>query len=257
MNSRVESVHLESFPDFNNIPFSKNIVDEMEFVRKICSSISSIRKKNSIKARLPLQSVLIIGRKINLNLELQSIIKDESNIKEINFAENFSDFDIQTIINLDAKKVAKRIGKDFQAILKQAKQGMFTQKGMSIEILGYEIYSDEYEIQLKLNNEENNYSSLDGKYLIILDTKITKSLEMEGIARDFIRSVQNARKESSFDIADKITLKVHFKSEDLEKEAIMENQDFIRSQVLAESFEELSNEGNITFNESITFKVEK
>ena len=257
MNSRVESVHLESFPDFNNIPFNKSIVEEMEFVRKICSSISSIRKKYSIKARLPLQSVLIIGRKINLNLELQSIIKDESNIKEINFAENFSDFDIQTVINLDAKKVAKRIGKDFQAILKQAKQGIFAQKGMSIEILGYEIYSNEYEIQLKLNNEENNYASLEGKYLIILDTKITKSLEMEGIARDFIRSVQNARKESSFDITDKITLKVHFKSENLEKEAIMENQEFIRSQVLAENFEELSNEGNITFNESITFKVEK
>jgi isoleucyl-tRNA synthetase len=257
MNSGAESVHLQLFPNFNNIPLNKSVIEEMEFVRKICSIISSIRKKNSVKARLPLQSVLIVGGKINLNLELQSIIKDESNIKEIHFAENFSDFDIQTVINLDAKKVAKRIGKDFQVILKQAKQGIFTPKGSNIEILGHEIFRDEYEIQLKLNNEDNNYASLEGKYLIILDTKITKSLEMEGIARDFIRAVQNARKESSFEIADKITLKAHFKSESLEKEAIMENQDFIMSQVLANSFQQLSNEGNIAFNESITFKVEK
>jgi isoleucyl-tRNA synthetase len=257
MSSRVESVHLQPFPSFNNIPFNKSVIEEMEFVRKICSIISSIRKKNNVKARLPLQSVLIIGGKINVNLELQSVIKDESNIKEIHFAENFSDFDIQTIINLDAKKVAKRIGKDFQTILKQAKQGIFIQKGSNIEISGYEIFSDEYEIQLKLNNEENNYASLEGKYLIILDTKITKSLEMEGIARDFIRSVQNARKESGFDISDKITLKVHFKSEGLEKEAIMDNQDFIISQVLACSLQGLLNEGNIVFNESITFKVQK
>ncbi len=254
----VQSVHLQKFPEFQSIPFSEDTIKQMEFIRKICNAGLSIRKKNNIKARLPLSSILIAGDNILLNDELKNLIQDELNVKKVIFQSDLSQFDCTKIINIDASKVAKRIGKDFQTVLKQAKQGIYSELSDNqsrigiIEIAGYEIANDEYEIQIKLNSLDENYTSLDGKYLIILDTKITKDLEMEGTARDFVRMVQNSRKERSLEITQKITLNLNFNGENITKEAILANIDYINEQILASSVSFEIADG-IKFNDDLTF----
>lgn len=250
-----KSVHLLPFVNWNSIPYNDEVVKNMEFIKSVCSAISSIRKKNNLKARLPLQSVIIAGNGISISNELSSIISEETNVKEVIFSNDLQNFDTKTIINLDAKKIAKRIGADFQSVLKQAKEGVYVQTETGINIAGHNIFSDEYEINLKLNGEENNYASLAGKYLIILDIKITEELEMEGVARDFIRCVQNNRKEKNLNISDIITLKVHFKSQTLIQKALLLNKEFICSQVLAKNMEISSEAQGVEFDDDTTFQI--
>lgn len=252
----MQSIHLSRLPLVDGIPFNQDVISNMEFIRKVCSAMSSIRKKNNIKARLPLQSGKILGKNLEFSPELLEIIKDEANIKTVQVLEDFSSFNLQTLINIDAKKVAKRIGKDFQKVLKKAKEGTFVQLQNGIEIEGHVIQDGEYEIQLKLEGDAENYTSIDGKFLIMLDTQITPELEAEGVARDFIRAVQNARKEDGLDISDQITLKVSFKSNALEvKNAIEKNSSFVCSQVLAKEIFFVDGNFKHSFGEGTTFEV--
>ena len=249
----IQSIHLQKLPNIVNIPFSQNSIDAMEFVRKICNAGLSIRKKNNIKARIPLQSITIAGENISITTELQNLIKDELNVKNIIFQSNLSQFNCTKIINIDASKVAKKIGKDFQNILKQAKQGIYQETSKGINISGYDISNGEFDIQIRLNSQDENYTSLDGKYLIIMDIVISKELEMEGIARDFIRLIQNTRKERNLQINQKITLKLVF-SEGITKESIMQNLEYIKTQVLCDSVE-FSQKEDISFNEDMSFDI--
>lgn len=250
----ITSVHLQKFPQTAQIPFSQEIIDQMEFVRKICNAGLSIRKKNNIKARLPLNSITISGEGFVLNQELQTLIQDELNVKNVIFENDISKFDCTKIINIDASKVAKRIGKDFQTVLKQAKQGIYNEVENGIEICGHNILKSEYEIQIKLNSAEENYTSLDGKFLIILDITITKELEMEGLARDFIRMVQNNRKEKNLELSQKISLILNFSQESITKEAIFANIEYIQEQVLATNIK-LEQISGTVFNEELSFEI--
>ncbi len=255
-----KSVHLRKALNVNNIPFDENTLLDMEFARKICSLASSIRKKNNIKARMPLQSLLIVGSKITLNIELQDVIKNEINIKEIKFSKSFEGMEVRTVVNLDAKKVAKRIGKSFQVVLQHAKQGIFTEIANGIEIAGHQFDKEEYTLNLQLLGQGESYASIDGKYLMILDTNPSKELQMEGLARDFIRSIQSARKEENLNISDTITLKVHFKENHTEdgisfQSAIKQNEQYIKSQVLAREIAMSPNPCNSVFNDAVTFAI--
>lgn len=252
------SVHLQKLPEYNNIPYHSTALSQMDFIREICSSIFSIRKKYDIKARQPLQKVTIYGANIQYLSEIKHIIQDEVNVKEVLLIEDFSQINIKTVINLDAKTVAKRIGKDFQIVLKQAKAGIFTKNENGITIENHQIFHNEYSLNLEINNNDiQNYASIDGKYLIVLDLEITKDLEMEGIARDFIRMVQNTRKSQNFDITDKITLLIHFTEDNLEKEAILNNKGFISSQVLAIDMKVSQEKYSNQFSETVSFDITK
>lgn len=260
MNLQSKTVHLQQLPVIDLIPHDEQIIQKMDFIRKICSSALSIRKKNNIKARVPLQSLTVLGIDAVFDQKFIELIKDEINVKDVSFLKNLTDMNVKTIINIDAKKVAKRIGKDFQEVLKQAKQGLFLKKGDGVEVAGHYIQDDEYEINLKLENQEENYTSFDGKYLVILDTIITKELEMEGIARDFTRAIQNARKENGYNISDQITLKVHFGNttlevNSLERDAILANIDYIKFQTLTKEFENVNYQCKNLFCDNITFEV--
>ena len=109
MKTSVQSVHLAKIPNINEIPLNQSVIANMEFVSQICSAISSIRKKHNIKARLPLQKVEIIGKELSIPTELLEIIKDEANLKEAYILNTFEGLDVQANINIDAKKVAKRV----------------------------------------------------------------------------------------------------------------------------------------------------
>lgn len=252
----MKSVHLQATLNLQNIPFHENIIIQMDFTRKICSAISSIRKKNNINARQPLSKVIIFG-KAPLGTEMLKIIEDESNCKSIKIIEDFSSISVQKTINLEAKTIAKRIGKDFQAVLKQAKAGNYTQDGESIIINGHKISKNEFEINLKLEGETENYTSIEGKFLIMLNLEITPELEMEGISRNFIRTVQNARKESNLELSNNINLTLHFTEDNLEKQGILTNITNIQNQTLATHFSISSEKQQVEFSQTTSFSIEK
>lgn len=256
----VNSVHLQKIPNFNAIPYSADIVEAMSLIKKICNAALSIRKKNNIKARIPLSSITIAGNCeiIKNNKLLIETIKDEINVKSIVFLEDFSNFSVKKVVSLNASKVAKRLGKEFQAVLKLAKAGNFENAEQGIKINGHEILEDEFEIQLLLENKSTNYTSIEGKWLVVLEITITQELQNEGIARDFIRAVQNARKENTFEITEKIAITVHSQLPEI-THAINENFEYIKEQVLAKSlsFSNSEIQNGIEFCEGVRFEVIK
>lgn len=256
----INSIHLQKIPSIYDIPLDVDILSTMSFVRKVCNSALSIRKKNNIKARIPLASVLIAGYCDTMNNMFMDVIKDEINVKAINFTDDLSTLNIKKIVHLDAARVAKRLGKDFQVTLQKAKSGEFIQTGSDIEINGHRISESEYEIQLSIEGNDTNYTSIDGQYLVILDINITDDLQNEGIARDFIRAIQSARKDAGLNIADYITIDISSASDEINN-ALQANLEYIRSQVLGRqiifhSITEIT-EGYIAFAENVYFKVQK
>lgn len=254
----MQSVHLQKTPNINEIPYNENVVGAMSLVRKICNAALSIRKKNNIKARIPLACVTICGNcEIikNNNIYLETI-KDEINVKEVVFLEDSGNFAIKKVVNLNSAKVAKRLGKNFQAVLQQAKAGNYENFGSNISINGHEIFQDEFEIQLVLQNEATNYTSIEGRWLVVLETEITPALQNEGIARDFVRAIQNARKEAGLNIANYINLEIYSHSPEI-KEAIKANLEHVSLQVLAKNvnFVNVEIHNGIAFGEDAVFKI--
>lgn len=254
------SVHLQRIPNFERIPFNADVMDKMSFVAKVCNAALSIRKKNNIKARIPLSSILIAGVSNIIDGMFVDVIKDEANVKFVNFADDLSHFQVKKTANLDAQRIAKRLGKEFQAVLQSAKSGEFVQLGRDIEINGHRIAEGEYEIQLSLEGSDTNYASIDGRYLIILDTNVTDELKNEGIARDFIRAVQNARKEADLELTDHIAIDIFSRSSEI-NQALEANMDYIKSQVLGKEIEFRNtaekSENCTAFIEDIYFRIRK
>lgn len=230
----LNSVHLQDFPNVSNIDFDSNLVEEMDLVKEICSTALFLRDKENLRVRLPLSSIKIIGNGMNSLEKYKDIIADEINVKSVIFEdslEGLADF----IIEIDLKKLGAKYGEKLKDIMKSVKENKWKElKGGGVEIAGNELNSDEYTIKLKAKDKDaKNIQALsNNKALIELDFNITPELEMEGIARDLIRMIQQNRKDANLNISDRIRLSIKSTSPLLIK-SVENNSDHIKTQTLA------------------------
>ncbi len=209
-NTKVfESVHLDHFPLVNYNLIDKDLEKETNTAREIVSLGLLLRSKNNIKVRQPLPSAHIaIGNKklFKEMKKLEEVIKEELNVKDIIWEENASNI-ANVSLSPDARKIGPRFGGKTQEIIILAKQGKFKDLGEGIyEIGGENLHPGEYEFRYepKGNLEAQGL----GEILVGLDTTITDELRKEGILRDLIREIQEARKEANFNISDRITISI-------------------------------------------------
>jgi isoleucyl-tRNA synthetase len=231
----MNSVHLEDFPsDIYSV--NKNLVDMMDVVREVCSSVLSIRKKFNLRARLPLAKLTIIGENA-LKLEgFKKYILDEANVKKIILDPNFAR-ETETKLEIYFDKVGKKFGKKVPEIVKLAKQNHWKKLANGSILIGQEILSaEDFKLTLIPTSEGENFESIGDDFVVVLDVEITEELEMEGISRDFVRFIQSERKQNAFEINDKIKL---FYSGDIKfKNMIQQNIAYIKEQCLIEYCEE-------------------
>jgi isoleucyl-tRNA synthetase len=196
-----ESVHLEyaTFPNRHLI--ANDLNRDMEKCENIVSLGLALRSQKNIRVRQPLQSVTITA---DLSEYYQSIISDELNVKEIKL-ENPEKL-AKKIAKPDAKKIGPKYGKDVQSIIVLAKNGEFEEiEGWKIKVWNFILEEGEYTVE---------YLPLEwvgdviGGYGMVLamDTAITEDLKLEGYARDIIRLIQDMRKESGYEVTDRISL---------------------------------------------------
>jgi isoleucyl-tRNA synthetase len=230
--SDFNSIHLQDFPDVSKIVFDRDLVSQMDLVQDICSVALFLRDKHNLRVRLPLNSIRIIGEGVAELKKYNEIIAEEINVKNVFFEENLFDY-ATFILEVDLKKLGAKYGEKLQTIIKGVKGNNWEIVDDKAKVGDILLEKDEYVLKIKSKNEKaNNIEPLsNNKMLIELDFTITKELELEGIARDLVRNIQQTRKEKNFDVSDRINL--FLKTNDPQiLEAVDKNSIYIKEQTL-------------------------
>ncbi len=234
-----ESVHLSHFPKADKSMIQKDLQEQTHLAQTLTSMIFSLRKKDNIKVRQPLQRVMIpvLNTQMQENIQnLESLLKQETNVKEIQTLDANEAADlIEKQIKPNFKTLGPRLGKD----MKSVSQGIMNLSPTQIEALeneeevmveGYPIRLEDVEISAK---DVPGWSvATNGKYTVALDIQINDALRAEGYARELVNRVQNLRKDQEFELTDTIVLEFENALPSL-TEAIVENKKYICQEVLA------------------------
>ena len=257
-----ESVHLTDFPLVNENLIDQDLVEKTHLAQQITSMVFSLRKKENVKVRQPLQKVMIpvLDKKTEEQiLAVSELIKQEVNVKELQLinSEEASHLIIKQI-KPNFKTLGQRLGKDMKLIANEitnfsSEQISTLEKEGKTEIKGYEISLEDVEIFTK--DIPGWTVASEGKMTVALDLTLTEELKSEGIAREFINRVQNIRKDKDFDLTDRISIQLEENSP-FEKD-LTNNSSYIFEEVLSDKIEivnSLSNFDEIEIDET-KFKV--
>jgi isoleucyl-tRNA synthetase len=229
-----ESVHLEMFPDLK-VKADLALIDQMERVRAACTAALYIRNETGIRVRQPLASVTFIGvSESGISEELKQLVLDEINVKQWNNIDKskmleFANYKLQ----IKFPVLGKRLPTKVKDIISAQKQGNWEFANGVLSVAGEVLEAEEFELQLEPKPEFKSsiapVSTNDA--LVLLDLNITEDLKLEGIARDIIRAVQQARKDAGLAISDRITLSINANDNELSS-AIANWSSYIQEQTL-------------------------
>ncbi|GIJ95788.1 isoleucine--tRNA ligase [Capnocytophaga stomatis] len=235
----LESVHLTHFPKADTSLIDKQLESKMEKAQNISSLVLSLRKKEMIKVRQPLQKIMIpIANEVEKS-EIEAVadlIKSEVNVKEIELLEDASGVLVKQI-KPNFKTLGPRYGKDMKLVVAAIQQ--FTQEDIQTIEKNGEIIVKLAEKDVPLSIEDVEITTQDiegwlvassGGLLVALDIHITEELKKEGIARELVNRIQNIRKDSGFEITDKIN--IHLQSDKALEEAVSVNLQYIKNETL-------------------------
>ena len=199
------SVHLTDWPTSTGLPRDPALVVAMDLVRDVCSSALSVRKAHGRRVRLPLASVTVASSDAPQLSEFLDIIKDEVNVRSVDLR---TDVDAVAAHELQVVPavVGPRLGKNTQAVIVAVKKGEWTQEGDVIHVAGESLQPGEYTLKLVTQSGSASAPLSGGTGVVLLDIEVTPELEAEGLARDVIRAVQQARRDAGLDVSDRIVL---------------------------------------------------
>ena len=237
------SVHLEGYPNADEFPADNDLVAAMDQVRTVSSVALSLRKTNGFRVRLPLATLTVVTKDAAALQPFAEIIADELNVKAVNLVElsldSTTEFGVIKRLNVNARAAGPRIGKSVQEAIQAAKAGDWSDVDGSVVAGGIALVEGEYTIDLvaNLSDGADEKASTDligilpsGGFLI-LDSAVTPELAAEGLARDVIRGVQQARKDADFDVSDRISLRLTAAADVLSAIAI--HAELVKSETLS------------------------
>jgi isoleucyl-tRNA synthetase len=257
-----ESVHHAFFPKADEALIDQSLEERMQLAQDASSLILSLRKKVNIKVRQPLQKVLIpvLNPFMKDQLEkIEELIKSEVNVKEIAYLTETEGF-IKKKIKPNFVALGKKLGPKMKAVSGALAQ--FSQEDISrLERKGsYELNIDGATISLNLNEVDINSEDIPGwtvaskgALTVALDITITPELQQEGDAREFVNRIQKIRKDSGFELTDKINVVID--TNETLKESLTAYKDYICAEILAENlyFQAITSDNGIEIdvNENI------
>ena len=245
------SVHLEDWPDASKLPHDQKLVEAMDQVRTVSSVASSLRKGNGLRVRLPLAKLTVVTKNAQSLAEFADIIAEELNVKSVNLVElsldSTSEFGVIKRLTVNSRAAGPRIGKSVQAVIQAAKAGDWSEVDGVVIAGGVALVEGEYEIDLVADLTEAVADEAPAEFIgilpsggfLILDGKVTAELAAEGLARDVIRAVQQARKDADFDVSDRIKLTLTATDDVLA--AVAEHSALVKSETLTLELETHSN----------------
>jgi isoleucyl-tRNA synthetase len=258
-----ESVHLALFPIANESLIDAALEEKMHKAQVISSLTLSLRKKESIKVRQPLQRIMIpvLDPKDKAQIEaIADLVKSEVNVKEIELIDDASGILVKEI-KPNFKTLGPRFGKQMGQIAGMIKS--FQQEDITLlEKNGQKnIEVNGNEIKLTLEDVEITSSDIEGWLVanqsgitVALDVMISPDLKKEGISRELVNRIQNIRKETGLEVTDRINIKIQ--SHEFINEAIVANERYIKEETLADNLtitQTVDNGTKVEFDEIVTF----
>ena len=240
----VSSVHHADFPVCDETLIDKELEARMDIAQQISSMVLALRRKVNIRVRQPLSRIMIplLDEALKPRIEaVKRLIMNEVNVKKIEYIS-----DTEGILIKKIKPNFKSLGPKYSKLMKDisALVAEFSQQDISnFEMSGtynFEIHGQKVELtpaDVEITSEDipGWLAAKEGKITVALDITITEALKHEGIARELINRIQNIRKDSGFDVTDKINIELQKHPET--DEAVEAHRDYIMSQVLGESLE--------------------
>ena len=237
-----KSVHLAKFPTYDDAKIDQEQEQRMALAQQVTSMILSLRKKEQIVVKQPLQRIAIPATSAEQQQRIQAmqqLILDEVNVKEMEFVE------AQGMLVKQVKCNFRTMGKKFGKLMKSVNAAVLAMSQEQIAELeakehlpltldtGEQVTVDLEDIEIFSQDIPGWSVANEGTLTVALDLTITEDLRLEGIARELIRSIQTLRKDSGFEITDRIS--VTLPDSDDNRTCLSKFRDYIASQVLADS----------------------
>ena len=237
-----ESVHLTDFPVANESYIDKSLESKMQKAQTISSLVLSLRKKESIKVRQPLQKIMIPIANDTERAEIEavaSLIKHEVNVKEIELLEDASGILVKQI-KPNFKTLGPKFGKDMKAIAAAVQEFGQAEIAQFEKTQTYTLQLPDKAVTLSLDDVEISTQDIEGwlvatagSLLVALDIHITPELRQEGIARELVNRIQNIRKDNEYDITDRIQIRLQ--AQPALQAAVTANEVYIKNETLTDS----------------------
>ena len=257
-----ESVHLTDFPVANESYIDKSLESKMQKAQTISSLVLSLRKKESIKVRQPLQKIMIPIANATERAEIEAVanlIKHEVNVKEIELLEDASGILVKQI-KPNFKTLGPKFGKDMKAIATAVQEFGQAEIAQFEKAQTYSLQLPDKTVTLSLDDVEISTQDIEGwlvatagSLLVALDIHITPELRQEGIARELVNRIQNIRKDNDYDITDRIQIRLQ--AHPALQAAVTANEAYIKNETLTDSItfvESLPEGEEIAFDEVTT-----
>ena len=254
-----DNVHLADWPQADVLPSDPDLVAAMDGVREVCSAALNLREDQSIGVRIPLAELTIAGNATSSLVDFTDLIRDEINVKKVTFSGDLDAF-ASRVLKPNGKLLGPRLGSGMQEVLAAARAGQWSPNNDgTVDVGGHTLADGEFEIALEPATDGAVGGLSSGDAVVVLDTVLTPALVNEGHARQLSRWIQDARRATSLDVTDRISLTI---DTDADVRGWLEpHTENLAAQVLATEFA-FGQVGSTEFTyeldgHSITFKIQK
>ena len=232
-----ESVHLANFPDVLESLINEEIEEKMDLVRDVCSLGRDARETANIKVRQPISEVVLDTKVKDIIGNLDEIIKEELNVKNINYQNDMTNY-LSYSLKPNFKVLGKELGPKIKVLQEKLKELSSEEsfkaynEMLTIKLEGEDFTIDRENSSLSIEVKDGYTASSNTNLCVVLDTNLTDELILEGLAREMVRTVQSLRKEADFVSTDHI--KVYYSGdEDIEK-MLKQFEEYVKNETLAE-----------------------
>jgi isoleucyl-tRNA synthetase len=223
-------VHLTDFPAAGEFPADHALVSAMDGIREVASAALSLRKARGLRVRLPLAALTVATADAETLRPFGDLLADEVNVKRVDFTGDVSAY-CEQVLTVVPRALGPRVGKQVQQVIRAVKAGDWQLVDGAPVAAGVALQDGEYELKLVARDAENSAALPGG--VVVLDTSVTPELAAEGLARDVVRVVQQARRDAGLDVSDRISLTVS--GSDAVTRAVRTHRDFVSAETLAVS----------------------
>ena len=200
------SVHLTDWIRPGELPGDPALVTAMDRVRDVCSAASSVRKANGLRVRLPLPRLTVAAADAEALAPYRQLMAEEVNVKEIVLSPDVGAVGSE-VLQVVPAVLGPRIGSEVQQVIRAVRAGLWERSDDgAVTVAGRTLEPDEYALRLVATDEAAGRALPGNAGLVVLDLAVTPALEAEGLARDVVRLVNEARKDADLHVSDRIRL---------------------------------------------------